>query len=61
MDTAVAEPTLACALAVEERAAVAGARSQACRAGRAGEAPRGPLVSFGLAGALVSASSRARF
>jgi hypothetical protein len=56
LDTAVAEPlTLACALAVEEDAA----RSGGARAARVGlqaglPLPEGRLVSFGLAGALVS-------
>ena len=56
MDTALAEPpTLACALAVEERAAVrAGARSRRVGLGARERLPEGPLVSFGLAGALVS-------
>ena len=56
MDTAVAEPpTLACALAVEERtAAKGGARARLVGLGARGALPSGPLVSFGLAGALVS-------
>jgi nucleoside phosphorylase len=56
MDTALAErPTLACALAVEERAAAkAGARSRRVGLGARERLPEGPLVSFGLAGALVS-------
>ena len=56
MDTALAEPpTLACALAVEERAAAkAGARSRCVGLGARERLPSGPLVSFGLAGALVS-------
>ena len=56
MDASVAEPpTLACALAVEERAAVrAGARSRRVGLGARERIPEGRLVSFGLAGALVS-------
>jgi nucleoside phosphorylase len=56
MDTALAEPpTLACALVVEERAAArAGARSRRVGLGARQRLPEGPLVSFGLAGALVS-------
>jgi adenosylhomocysteine nucleosidase len=56
MDTALAEPpTLACALAVEERAASrAGARSRRVGLGARERLPAGPLVSFGLAGALIS-------
>jgi hypothetical protein len=56
VDTALAEPpTLACALAVEERAAArAGARSRRVGLGARERLPEGPLVSFGLAGALVS-------
>lgn len=56
MDTAVAaEPhTLACALAVEERAALAGgARVARVGLGARLEAPDGRLIAFGLAGALV--------
>jgi hypothetical protein len=55
MDAALAEPTLACALVVEERAAArAGARSRRVGLGARQRLPEGPLVSFGLAGALVS-------
>jgi adenosylhomocysteine nucleosidase len=56
MDVAVAEqPTLACALVVEERAAArAGARTRRVGLGARERLPEGPLVSFGLAGALVS-------
>jgi adenosylhomocysteine nucleosidase len=47
--------TLACALEVEERAALAGgARAVRVGLGSGHELPEGPLVSFGLAGALVA-------
>jgi hypothetical protein len=47
--------TLVCALAVEERAAAkGGARARLVGLGAQGHLPSGPLVSFGLAGALVS-------
>ena len=47
--------TLVCALAVEERAAAkGGARARLVGVGAQGHLPSGPLVSFGLAGALVS-------
>jgi adenosylhomocysteine nucleosidase len=47
--------TLVCALAVEERAAAkGGARTRLVGLGAHGALPAGPLVSFGLAGALVS-------
>ncbi len=47
--------TLVCALAVEERAAAkSGARARLVGLGAQGALPSGPLVSFGLAGALVS-------
>ena len=59
MDTAVGVEgpplTLVCALAVEERAAAkAGARTRLVGLGARTTLPPGPLVSFGLAGALVS-------
>jgi adenosylhomocysteine nucleosidase len=59
MDTAVGVEgpplTLVCALAVEERAAAkAGARTRLVGLGARRTLPPGPLVSFGLAGALVS-------
>ncbi|HJS69672.1 MAG TPA: hypothetical protein VJ744_02625, partial [Gaiellaceae bacterium] len=44
-----------CALAVEERAAAkGGARARLVGLGAQGHLPSGPLISFGLAGALVS-------
>lgn len=47
-------PTLACALELEEKVArKAGARAQRIGLGAHGPLPQGPLVSFGLAGALV--------
>lgn len=56
MDLALTTPpTLACALTVEEHAAArAGARVRLVGLGARGSLPSGPLVSFGLAGALVS-------
>jgi hypothetical protein len=52
--TSTEPPTLACALAVEERAArKGGARAARVGLGATRELPDGPLASFGLAGALV--------